>query len=170
MAAAESRQPARAIARATSTIAWRIMIFYVGSIALLLMITPWPQIPFTASPFAAAFGIFGILAASATTNVAAFSAALSGLNSGLYTSLRMLYALGGSGWAPLRVTDTDRHGVPWKAILLSTVVAYVAIPMNYLSPDRIFAFIMNSAGAVALFVYRIIVTSQLRRVIAEQRW
>lgn len=162
MAAAESRQPARAIARATNTIVWRILIFYVGSVALLLMITPWPQIPSTTSPFAAAFDIFGIPAAATIINVVVLTAALSVLNSGLYTASRMVYALGGTGWAPAWVTDTNRRGVPWKAILLSTVVGYVAIVMNYVSPDRVFAFIMNSAGAVALFVYLIIAFSQLR--------
>jgi GABA permease len=162
MAAAESRQPARAIARATNTIVWRIMLFYVGSVALLLMITPWPEIPSTSSPFAAAFDLFGFPAAATVINVVVLTAALSVLNSGLYTASRMVYALGGTGWAPGWVTDTNRRGVPWKAILLSTVVGYIAIVMNYVSPDTIFAFIMNSAGAVALFVYLIIAFSQLR--------
>nr|WP_051162100.1 amino acid permease [Nocardia transvalensis] len=162
MAAAESRQPARAIARATNTIVWRILIFYVGSVALLVMITPWPDIPSTSSPYATAFDRFGLPAASTIIDAVVLSAALSVLNSGLYTASRMVYALGGNGWAPAWATDTTRRGVPWKAILLSTVVGYFAILMNYVSPDRVFAFIMNSAGAVALFVYIIIALSQIR--------
>lgn len=162
MAAAESRQPAKAIARATNTIVWRILLFYVGSIALLLMITPWTEIPTTTSPFAAAFDKFGFPAADTIISAVVLTAALSVLNSGLYTASRMLYALGGTGWAPAWTTDTNRRGVPWKAILFSTIIGYVAIVMNYVSPDKVFAFIMNSAGAVALFVYIIIALSQIR--------
>jgi GABA permease len=162
MAAAESRQPERAVARATNTVVWRIMLFYVGSVALLVMITPWRSIPSTSSPFAAAFDRFGFPAAQTVMQAVVLTAALSVLNSGLYTSSRMLYALGNRGWAPAWCTETSRRGVPWKAILLSTVVGYLAIVMNYISPETVFAFIMNSAGAVALFVYIIITLSQMR--------
>jgi GABA permease len=162
MAAAESRQPERAVARATNTVVWRIMLFYVGSVALLVMITPWRSIPSTSSPFAAAFDRFGFPAAQTVMQAVVLTAALSVLNSGLYTSSRMLYALGNRGWAPAWCTETSRRGVPWKATLLSTVVGYLAIVMNYISPETVFAFIMNSAGAVALFVYIIIALSQMR--------
>ncbi|MFB7860277.1 amino acid permease [Rhodococcus qingshengii] len=162
MAAAESKQPAKAVARATNTVVWRILLFYVGSVALLVMITPWREIPSTSSPFAAAFDQFGLPAAEQVVNVVVLTAALSVLNSGLYTSSRMLFALSNRGWAPRWVRDCNTRGVPWKAVLLSTLVGYVAVVMNYVAPDQVFSFIMNSAGAVALFVYIIIALSQLR--------
>lgn len=161
MAAAESKQPAKAVARATNTVVWRILLFYVGSVALLVMITPWREIPSTSSPFAAAFDQFGLPAAEQVVNVVVLTAALSVLNSGLYTSSRMLFALSNRGWAPRWVRDCNTRGVPWKAVLLSTLVGYVAVVMNYVAPDQVFSFIMNSAGAVALFVYIIIALSQL---------
>jgi GABA permease len=74
----------------------------------------------------------------------------------------MLFALRRHGWAPAWIADTNARGVPWKAILVSTSVGYVAVVMSYVSPDKIFYFIINSAGAVALFVYAIICGSQLR--------
>lgn len=163
MAAAESKaDPARAVAKATNTVVWRVLLFYVGSVALLVMITPWAQIPSETSPFAAAFGRFGLPAAEQVMNVVVLTAAVSVLNSGLYSASRMLFALRRHGWAPNWVRDTTRRGVPWKAILLSTVVGYIAVAMNYVSPDKIFYFIINSAGAIALFVYGMIALSELR--------
>ena len=162
IAAAESDEPAAAVRRATSTIVWRVIIFFVGSVALLVMITPWRDIPSETSPFAAAFDRFGIPAAATIVSAVVLTAALSVLNSGLYTASRMLFALRRHGWAPRWVADTNSRGVPWKAILVSTSVGYVAVVMSYVSPDKIFYFIINSAGAVALFVYAIIAGSQLK--------
>jgi len=162
IAAAESDQPETAVRKATSTIVWRVIVFYVGSVALLVMITPWREIPSETSPFAAAFSRFGVPAASTIVSAVVLTAALSVLNSGLYTASRMLFALRRHGWAPRWVSDTNSRGVPWKAILASTSVGYVAVVMSYVSPDRIFYFIINSAGAVALFVYAIICGSQIR--------
>ncbi|WP_410654399.1 amino acid permease [Amycolatopsis sp. lyj-112] len=162
IAAAESREPELAVRKATSSIVWRVIVFYVGSVTLLVMITGWRDIPTTTSPFAAAFGRFGIPAAETVVSVVVLTAVLSVLNSGLYTASRMLFALHGNGWAPKWIADTNRRGVPWKAILVSTSVGYVAVVMNFVSPDKIFYFIINSAGAVALFVYAIIAGSQLR--------
>ena len=162
IAAAESDQPETAVRKATSTIVWRVIVFYVGSVALLVMITPWREIPSETSPFAAAFSRFGVPAASTIVSAVVLTAALSVLNSGLYTASRMLFALRRHEWAPRWVSDTNSRGVPWKAILASTSVGYVAVVMSYVSPDRIFYFIINSAGAVALFVYAIICGSQIR--------
>lgn len=162
MAAAESAEPAAGVRRATNSVVWRILLFYVGSVALLLMITPWRQIPSDSSPFAAAFTRFGIPAAGTIMNVVVLTAALSVLNSGIYTSSRMLFALSGKGWAPTWVNRRSRRGVPYAAVLLSTVIGYIAIAMNYFMPSQIFSFIMNSAGAVALLVYLVIAITQLR--------
>jgi GABA permease len=162
IAAAESDQPETAVRKATSTIVWRVIVFYVGSVALLVMITPWREIPSETSPFAAAFSRFGVPAASTLVSAVVLTAALSVLNSGLYTASRMLFALRRHGWAPGWIADTNARGVPWKAILASTSVGYVAVVMSYVSPDKIFYFIINSAGAVALFVYAIICGSQIR--------
>jgi GABA permease len=169
IAAAESSEPTKAVAKATAATVWRVILFYVGSIALIVMITPWREVPEETSPFAAAFGKFGIPAAETIVSAVVLTAALSVLNSGLYTASRMLFALRRHGWAPRWVADTSRRGVPWKAILLSTVFGYVAVIMSYVAPDTIFSFIINSAGAVALFVYAIIAGSQLRMRRALER-
>ncbi|MFC6882946.1 MULTISPECIES: amino acid permease [Actinomadura] len=162
IAASESREPAKAVAAATVTVVWRVLLFFVGSVLLLVMITPWERIPDEGSPFAAAFDRFGIPAAEQVMNVVVLTAVVSVLNSGLYTASRMLFALREHGWSPSWVGDTGRRGVPWKAIVLSTLLGYVAVVMSFVSPDRVFYFIINSAGAVALFLYGIIALSQLR--------
>ncbi|MGN7150669.1 amino acid permease [Arthrobacter sp. SAFR-179] len=162
MAAAESEQPAKSVAKATNTIVWRILFFYVGSVALLLMMVPWDELPSQTSPFAFAFGRFGLPAADQVMNAVVLTAAMSVLNSGLYSGSRMLFALSKRGHAPRWVEDRNRAGVPWKAILLSTVVGYVAIGANYIAPKMIFDFIMNSAGCVALFVYAFVAVTQWR--------
>jgi GABA permease len=162
IAAAESADPVKSVVKATSSTVWRVIIFYVGSVTLLVMITPWDQIPIQTSPYAAAFGKIGIPAATTIINVVVFTAVLSVLNSGLYTASRMLSALQHNKWAPRWVADRSRMGTPWKAILVCTSAGYVAVAMSYVAPDAIFDFIINSAGAVGLFVYAIIAGSQLR--------
>lgn len=158
----ETDRPEKAVARATTATVWRVLLFYVGSVALLVMITPWRDIPSDTSPFAAAFDRFGLPAAGVVMNAVVFTAALSVLNSGLYTASRMLFALRERGFAPSWIRDVNSRGVPWKAIVCSTLVGYVAVAMSYVAPDTIFYFIINSAGAVAMFVYALIALSQLR--------
>ncbi|MET8247799.1 amino acid permease [Streptomyces sp. NPDC005202] len=162
IAAAESADPVKSMVKATSATVWRVITFYVGSVTLLVMITPWDQVPTQTSPYAAAFGKLGIPAAATIINVAVLTTVLSVLNSGLYTASRMLFALQRNRWAPRWVADRGRKGTPWKAILTCTSAGYVAVAMSYVAPDTIFDFIINSAGAVGLFVYAIIAGSQLR--------
>ncbi|MGW0686919.1 amino acid permease [Streptomyces sp. NPDC002754] len=162
IAAAESDNPVKSVVKATSSTVWRVIIFYVGSVTLLVMMTPWDRIPVETSPYAAAFGKMGVPAATTVINVVVLTSVLSVLNSGLYTASRMLFALQRNNWAPRWVAHRSRKGTPWKAILACTVVGYVAVAMSYVAPDTIFNFIINSAGAVGLFVYAIIAGSQLR--------
>jgi GABA permease len=87
---------------------------------------------------------------------------LSALNSGLYASSRMLFALTRRGDAPEGLARLNRNGVPARAILLGTLFGYAAVVMSYVSPDTVFAFLVNSYGTVAIFVYVLIAVSQLR--------
>ena len=90
------------------------------------------------------------------------TAVLSALNSGLFASSRMLMALAGHTDAPAAVARLDKRGVPVTAILASTAFGYLTVAMSYLSPDRIFAFLINSYGTVAIFVYVLIAVAELR--------
>ena len=90
------------------------------------------------------------------------TAVLSALNSGLFASSRMPMALAAKGDAPKIFARLDARGVPVAAILAGTVFAYSAVVMSYVSPDKVFAFLVNSYGTVAIFVYVLIAVSELK--------
>jgi GABA permease len=161
IAAAEAAEPAKAVARATNSVISRALIFYVGSILLVVCLVPWNS-PAISTPYVSALSALGVPAAAQIMNAVVLTAVLSALNSGLYASSRMLFALTRRGDAPQGLTKLSRSGVPTRAILLGTLFGYVAVIMSYVSPDTVFAFLVNSYGTVAIFVYVLIAFSQLR--------
>ena len=165
VAAAESHDPEKAIARATQSVIVRVLTFYVGSVFLLVCILPWNDTELGASPYVAAFKEMGIPYADQIMNAVVLTAVLSCLNSGLYTASRMLFVLAARREAPMRLITVNRRGVPVWTILASTVVGFLSVIAAYVSPDTVFLFLLNSSGAVILFVYLLIAISQfvLRR-------
>ena len=161
IAAAESNDPERAITRATNSVIARILIFFIGSIFLLAVILPWNSQELGISPYVSAFERMGFGWAADVMNAVVLTAVLSCLNSGLYTSSRMLFVLAGRGEAPAKLLSTSRRGVPVAAILLSTVVGYLCVIAAYVSPKTVFLFLLNSSGAIILFVYLLIGISEL---------
>ncbi len=161
IAAAEAAEPAKAVAKATNSVITRVLFFYVGSILLVVCLVPWNSAGIT-TPYVSALGAMGIPAAAQIMNAVVLTAVLSALNSGLYASSRMLFALTGRGDAPRGLAKLSRNGVPSRAILLGTLFGYGTVVMSYVSPDTVFAFLVNSYGTVAIFVYVLIAISQLR--------
>ncbi len=161
IAAAESPDPGRSIAKATNSVIFRIAIFFVGSIFLLAVILPWNSAALAASPYVAAFKLMGIPGADQIMNAVVLTAVLSCLNSGLYTSSRMLFVLAGRREAPVALMTVTKGGVPRAAILTSTVVGFLCVIAAAVSPDGVFLFLLNSSGAVILFVYLLIALSQI---------
>lgn len=171
IAAAESRDPERAIARATRSVVVRIVIFFVGSVFLLVVLMPWNSVELGASPYVAALKRLGLPGADQIMNAVVLTAVLSCLNSGLYTASRMLFVLAARQEAPGRLVKLSRRGVPATAILFSSVVGFLCVLMAWLSPRTVFLFLLNSSGAVILFVYLLIALSQIvlrRRTPAEK--
>ena len=161
IAAAESADPERAIARATNSVVVRIAIFYVGSLFLLAAILPWNSSELAASPYVSAFTRMGLPYADHVMNAVVLTAVLSCLNSGLYTASRMLFVLAGRREAPVALITVNARGVPVWAILTSTVVGFLCVIAAAVSPDTVFLFLLNSSGAIILFVYLLIAVSQL---------
>ena len=161
IAAAETAEPEKAVAKATSSVITRVLVFYVGSVLLVVCLVPWNATTM-ATPYVSALGAMGVPAAAQIMNAVVLTAVLSALNSGLYASSRMLFALTRRGDAPKGFAKLSRNGVPVRAILLGTLFGYVAVVMSYVSPDTVFAFLVNSYGTVAIFVYVLIAISQLR--------
>ncbi len=161
IAAAETAEPAKAVARATSSVISRVLVFYIGSILLVVSLVPWNS-PAITTPYVSALKLMHIPFAATLMNAVILTAVLSALNSGLYASSRMLFALTRRGDAPDSLARLSRNGVPTRAILLGTGFGYIAIIMSYVSPTTVFAFLVNSYGTVALFVYLLIAISQLK--------
>jgi GABA permease len=161
IAAAESDEPKRAVSRAMRSIVVRIVAFYVGSIFVVVAVQAWDAPSVGISPYASVLGLLGIPGVSTVMNFIVLTAVLSCLNSALYTTSRMLFALTRNGDAPRFFTKLSANGVPRRAILLGTTVGYISVAATYLWGDVVFNFLVNSYGAVALFVYLIIAISQV---------
>lgn len=161
VAAAESTEPTRAVATAMRSIVLRVLTFYIASIFLVVAILPWNSEQTAVSPYAAVLGTLGVPAVETIMNAVVLVAVLSCLNSALYTTSRMLFALTRNGDAPAGLTRLSRNGVPRRAIMTGSVVGFISVIFAYVSPDLIFGFIVNSYGAVALFVYLMIAISQV---------
>jgi GABA permease len=161
VAAAESRDPAQAVQRATRSVVARIAIFYVGSVFLLVLIVPWNSVELGSSPYVAAFKHMGLPGADQAMNAVVLTAVLSCLNSGLYTASRMLFVLAARNEAPRRLVKLSRRGVPAAAILFSSAIGFLCVIMSWLAPRTVFLFLLNSSGAIILFVYWLIALSQI---------
>jgi GABA permease len=161
IAAAESANPEKSIARATNSVISRIAIFFVGSLFLLAVIVPWNTNEAGSSPYVSAFREMGIPAADHIMNAVVLTAVLSCLNSGLYTASRMLFVLAARREAPVQLIQVNRRGVPMAAILTSTVVGFLCVIAAAVSPDTVFLFLLNSSGAIILFVYLLIAVSEV---------
>ncbi|HUO40578.1 MAG TPA: amino acid permease, partial [Mycobacterium sp.] len=161
IAAAESADPERAVAKAANSVIMRIAVFFVGSAFLLVTILPWNDKGAAASPFVAAFTKMGIPYADQLMNAVVLTAVLSCLNSGMYTASRMLFVLAARREAPAKLVEVTPRGVPAYAILSSAVIGLLCVIAAAFAPDTIFAFLLNSSGAIILFVYLLIVISQI---------
>jgi len=161
IAAAESSDPETAVAKAANSVILRILVFYVLSVFLVVTIVPWNDKGLAGSPFVAAFTKMGIPYADHIMNAVVLTAVLSCLNSGMYTASRMLFVLAARHEAPQRLVRLTRRGVPANAILFSSIVGFLCVIAAAFAEDTIFAFLLNSSGAIILFVYILIAISQI---------
>jgi GABA permease len=162
IAAAESVEPEQAVARVTQSVISRVLLFYLGSMFLVVTILPWNDAEKMARPFVSALEQLRVPGAAQLMNAVILTAVLSALSSGVFASSRMLMALARRGDAPRVFGQLDSRGVPVAAILAGTGFGYAAVVMSYVSPDKVFAFLVNSYGTLAIFVYVLIAMSQLK--------
>lgn len=161
IAAAESEEPARVISRMTVTVTFRILVFYVLSILMIVAIVPWNTIEPGISPFATALKTMGWPGANVAMNSLVLVAVLSCLNSGLYVTSRALFGLAKYGDAPQWLVKINPRKVPARAILVASLFSYVAFAINQVSTD-LFSFLINACGATMLFIYLLLSFAQLR--------
>lgn len=162
IAAAESAEPDRNIRRAVNTVMVRILVFFVLSTFFIVVAQPWTSIVPGKSPFVATLEKIGIPGAGTILTAVILVAVLSVLNAGLYTSSRLLFVLSANGEAPAWITRLNRRGAPAWGVIASTLVGYGCVVIAALWPDTVFLFLINSSGAVFLFVYLMICASQLK--------
>ncbi|BDH58675.1 amino acid permease [Tsukamurella sp. PLM1] len=160
IAAAESENPQKAVARAANSVIVRIAVFFVGSAFLLTCILPWNGPELAASPFVSAFEAMGIPYAQHIMNAVVLTAVLSCLNSGMYSASRMLFVLAARREAPPQLMKVSASGVPVRAILASSVIGFLCVIAAAFWESTIFTFLLNSSGAVIIFVYLLIAISQ----------
>ena len=161
IAAAESTEPAKAVARMTSTIVWRILIFYVGSIFLILCVVPWNTIKPGFSPFTHALDSMNIPYAATIMSAIILTAVLSCLNSAFYVASRVAFVLAERGDAPRWLVKTNSRHVPARSVMLGCAAGLAGIGARELWPDTVFVFLVNASGALIVFVYMAISISQV---------
>jgi GABA permease len=162
IAAVESAEPARAVARMSSSVIVRILLFYVGSILMVLCLVPWTQVVPGESPFTLALDTLHIPYASTIMSWIILTAVLSCLNSAFYVCSRVLFVLAGKGDAPRWLVQTNRRLVPSRSVMLASVAGFAGVIAAILSPSRVFAFLLNASGALIVYIYLAIAVSQIR--------
>lgn len=162
IAAAESNESTKVIARMTGNIIIRILLFYVVSVLLIVSVVPWTEIKSGNSPFALALMRTQIPGAATIMNVVVLTAVLSCLNSGLYVTSRVLFTLAARGDAPQSMVTLSRRRVPARAILIGSSFGYFAVLLSIISPELVFAFLVNASGALMIFVYLLACFAQIK--------
>ncbi|MFB6783315.1 amino acid permease [Streptomyces sp. NPDC056352] len=169
IAAAETDDPARAVGRAVRSAVVRILFFYVGSMLVIVTVLPWTAQQAGLSPYVKVLDAIGVPSAGQIMNIVVFVALLSALNANLYGSSRMIFSLAERGEGPrglLKVSGgrdgESERGVPRRAVLASVAFGFVSVLLNLKWPDSVFLYLLNSVGAVLLFVWGLIAASQLR--------
>ncbi|MFE7645563.1 amino acid permease [Streptomyces phaeoluteigriseus] len=162
IAAAESQDPVKGVASAVRTAMWRIALFYVGSMAVVVTLVPWDaEAVVDKGPYVAALDQLGIPGAGQLMNVVVLVALLSAMNANIYGSSRIAYSLVERGQGP-KALGRVSGGVPRTAVLVSCAFGFGCVLLSYWRPDDVFAWLLNMIGAVILVVWTFIAVSQLR--------
>ena len=162
IAAAESTEPAKSVARMTSSIIGRIMLFYVGSLIMIVAVVPWNSIVPGESPFTAALDAMQIPYASTIMSVVILTAVLSCLNSCYYICSRVLFVLAEKGDAPRWLVKVNARRVPSRSVMLGSVAGVLGVVAQAYSPDGLFAFLVNASGALILVIYLTMAIAHVR--------
>lgn len=160
--AGETDDPQRTIPRAIDQVVWRILLFYVGAVFVILAIFPWTGIDGKASPFVQVFEQMHVPAAAGIINLVVLTAAVSAYNSGLYSNGRMLMNLAQQGNAPAYLGRVARNGVPVAGVLTSSAVTGIAVVLLFLLPESVFLYVMSIALIAGVFNWAMIVVTHLK--------
>ncbi|SOY64629.1 amino acid permease [Cupriavidus taiwanensis] len=162
LTAGEARNPKKSIPDAINSVFWRILIFYVGALFVILALYPWNEIGAQGSPFVLTFERLGIKTAAGIINFVVLTAALSSCNGGIFSTGRMLYNLSLQGQAPAAFATVDRNGVPRRALLVSIAALLAGVLLNYLVPEKVFVWVTAISTFGAVWTWAIILVTQIQ--------
>jgi len=160
--AGEVKNPEKSLAKAIDSVFYRILLFYVGALVVIMSIYPWNELGTKGSPFVMTFDAIGIPAAAGIINFVVLTAALSSCNSGIFSTARMLFNLAEQGEAPSKYTELTRNGVPGKAIIASAAALLIGVALNYIVPAKVFTWVTSIATFAAVWTWGVILLSQIR--------
>jgi len=160
--AGEVKNPEKSLSRAIDTVFWRILIFYVGALFVIMSIYPWEEIGTKGSPFVLTFEKIGVPGAAGIINFVVLTAALSSCNSGIFSTARMLFHLAEHGEAPQNFGKVTKSGVPGVAVLASAGALLIGVVLNYIVPAKVFTWVTSIATFGAIWTWGIILLSQIR--------
>lgn len=162
IAAAESKDPERSIATAVRSVMWRISVFYLGSIAIMVLVLPWNSEQLQSGPFVAVLNEANLPYVSGFMELVVVVALLSAFNANVYGTSRMAFALSRDRNGPAALGELSPTGVPRNAVLVSVFFGFVSVLLNWLLPDSLLSLLLNAVGAALLVVWIFIVVAQLR--------
>ncbi|WP_036058008.1 amino acid permease [Leucobacter sp. PH1c] len=162
-AAAETENPRKTLPKAINSIVLRILIFYVGALAIIMSVTPWNQIEADKSPFVTTLALAGFGLAAAAIQLVVLTSAASSANGGLYSGTRMLFGLSKDGHAPKSFSLTDSRGVPRRSVFFTSVFLFAAIPLLFAGDGVVaaFTFVSSMCATMILFTWGSIVVSYI---------
>ncbi|MES2294911.1 MAG: amino acid permease [Pseudomonadota bacterium] len=161
LAAGEAKDPERNLPRAVNGVVARILIFYIGSLAIIMALVPWRQIVPTVSPFVLVFTRIGLPATASIINLVLISAVLSSCNSGLFAGARTLQSLGAKGHAPAGLSRINERGVPTAGISVSAAVMFIGVLLNYFVPGKVIEYIISASAILLMGTWTSIIISHM---------
>lgn len=159
--AGEAENPKKTIPKAINSVPWRILIFYVGTLFVIMSIFPWNQVGTQGSPFVLTFQHMGITVAAGILNFVVITASLSAINSDVFGVGRMLHGMAEQGHAPKVFTKVSNRGVPWVTVLVMMAAMLTAVYLNYIMPENVFLVIASLATFATVWVWIMILLSQI---------
>ena len=162
IAAAESETPERSIAVAVRSVVWRISVFYIGAISIMVLVLPWNDPELESGPFVAVLNKANIPGVAGFMELVVVVALLSAFNANIYGTSRMAFSLSRRGDGPAFMAKLSSTGVPTNAVLLSVFFGFVSVLLNWLLPDDLLGILLNAVGAALLVIWIFIVVSHLR--------
>jgi AAT family amino acid transporter/D-serine/D-alanine/glycine transporter len=161
VAAAEAENPEHSLPRAVNGVVARILIFYIGSLAIIMALVPWRQITLTESPFVLVFTRIGLPATASIINLVLITAVMSSCNSGLFAGARTLQSLGVKRHAPAAFARIDSRGVPSVGITISAAIMLCGVFLNYYVPAKVMEYIISASAILLMGTWTSIIVSHM---------